>query len=148
MLYDVLDQMLGYTELSFEKRDIDAAYRIEPLVQLSDEIINTLKGNHLKRMAAGVCNVYADAGFTNLLGEMKRITGACSNVGVATVVRVRPELADHEHYYYTYLHSGSDENFNRSYNEAHEMYYARLRKIENADPILRTEIELPVSATD
>ena len=148
VLYDVLDQMLGYTERSFEKRDIDAAYRIEPLVQLSDEIINTLKGNHLKRMAAGVCNVYADAGFTNLLGEMKRITGACSNVGVATVVRVRPELADHEHYYYTYLHSGSDENFNRSYNEAHEMYYARLRKIENADPILRTEIELPVSATD
>ena len=141
VLQDVLDRMLDDAERSFEKRDIDAAYRIEPLVQLANEMINTLKGNHLKRMAAGVCDIYADASFTNLLGEMKRIADGCSNIGVATVVRVRPELADQEHNYYTYLHSGSDENFNNFYNKAREKYYTRLKDIENADPFPQIEMD-------
>lgn len=141
VLQDVLDRMLDDAERSFEKRDIDAAYRIEPLVQLANEMINTLKGNHLKRMAAGVCDIYADASFTNLLGEMKRIADGCSNIGVATVVRVRPELADQEHNYYTYLHSGSDENFNNYYNKAREKYYTRLKDIENADPFPQIEMD-------
>ncbi len=148
VLQDVLDRMLDDAERSFEKRDIDAAYRIEPLVQLANEMINTLKGNHLKRMAAGVCNIYADASFTNILGEMKRIADGCSNIGVATVVRVRPELADQEHNYYTYLHSGSDETFNNSYNKAREKYYSRLKDIENADPIPQVEIEPAAAAVE
>lgn len=77
-------------------------------------------------MAAGACNPLADAAFTNLLAELKRIADACSNIGTATVVRVRPELAVNEHSYYESLHAGKDEVFNGRYKEAWKQYAGRL----------------------
>ena len=132
MLQDSIDAILIDTEQTFRKRDIQAAYRIEPQAQVAGEIITLLKRNHLQRLSRGECSIFADVTFTNLMVELKRIADVCSNVGVATVVRVRPELADHEHDYYAELHSGGDENFNREYEQAHERYFSRLHREESA----------------
>ena len=137
VLQDSIDAILVDTELTF--RDIRAAYRIEPQAQVAGEIITVLKRNHLQRLSRGECSIYADVTFTNLMVELKRIADVCSNVGVATVVRVRPELADHEHVYYAELHSGGDENFDEEYEQAHERYFSRLHReegaaVEPADP--------------
>ena len=60
----------------------------------------------------------------------------CSNVGVATMVRVHPELADHEHLYYERLHSGSDEAFNAAYDRARQRYFSLLQK-----PVPKPEVK-------
>ena len=132
VLEEAIVSILDDAELAFRNRDVDAAYRIEPQVQVAGELIAQLKRNHLKRMSSGICNVYADTGFTNLMVELKRIADVCSNVGVATVVRVRPELADHEHLYYESLHSGDNDNFNRAYKEYYERYFSRLHHDSSA----------------
>ena len=139
VLQDSIDAILVDTELTFRKRDIRAAYRIEPQAQVAGEIITVLKRNHLQRLSRGECSIYADVTFTNLMVELQRIADVCSNVGVATVGRVRPELADHEHVYYAELHSGGDENFDEEYEQAHERYFSRLHReegaaVEPADP--------------
>ena len=132
VLEDAIVSILDDAELAFRNRDLDAAYRIEPQVQVAGELIAQLKKNHLKRMSSGICNVYADTGFTNLMVELKRIADVCSNVGVATVVRVRPELADHEHLYYESLHSGDNMNFNNAYREYYDRYFSRLHGASDA----------------
>ncbi len=129
---EIIDDILTDTELAFRKRDLTAAYRIEPQVQVAGEIIAVLKHNHLQRLSRGVCNIYADVSYTNLMVELKRIADVCSNVGVATVVRVRPELADHEHMYYAELHSGGNERFDGEYSRVHESFFSRLRREESA----------------
>ena len=134
VLREVSLKILDETEQTFRKRDLDAARRIEPLVQVSGELITVLKHNHLQRMSTGECNVYADAGFTNLMVEFLRIASVCSNVGVATVVRANPELADHEHLYYDQLHSGSDEEFNTAYEQARSRYFSLLAQESSAPP--------------
>ncbi len=126
VLESLIMNILDETEQTFSKRDVDAAARIEPLVQVAGDLITVLRGNHLKRMSTGECNVFADSAFTDLLVEFQRISGVCSNVGVATVVRVQPELADHEHRYYEHLHAGGDESFNAAYDRAHRRYFALL----------------------
>ena len=120
--------VLDEAEQTFRKRDVDAAMRIEPLVQVISELIANLKGNHLKRMSRGECNVYADNTFSDLMMEFRRIANGCSNVGVATVVRVNPELADHEHLYYEKLHEGGDDTFDAAYERAHERFFSLLQK--------------------
>ena len=130
VLEEAIKAILDDADLSFRKRDVDAAYRIEPQVLVAGEIISQLKRNHLKRMSSGICNVYADAIFANLMIELKRIADVCSNVGVATVVRVRPELADHVHLYYESLHQGGNENFDAEYGRDYEKYFAQLKMIE------------------
>jgi phosphate:Na+ symporter len=128
VLEDATISILNETEQTFRKRDVDAAMRIEPLVQVISELVVHLKGSHLKRMSRGECNVYADSTFSNLLMEFRRIASGCSNVGVATMVRVNPELAEHEHLYYERLHQGGDETFNAAYERAHSRFFSLLPK--------------------
>ena len=116
-------------ELAFAKRNLDAAYYIEPLDEVVKDVISLMKEKHLQRMAAGHCDPLVDADFTNVLGDMTRISALCSNVGEAVVIRVRPELAEHEHDYFAELHSGRNENFNKAYNQAYSDYMGQLSRI-------------------
>ena len=136
VLESALMNILDETEQTFRKRDVDAAERIEPLVQVTAELIALLKRNHLKRMSTGECNVFADATFSDLMVEFHRIGDVCSNVGIATMVRVHPELADHEHLYFERLHAGDDKAFNAAYDRAHQRYFSLLQKPapEKAEP--------------
>ena len=129
----VLEKSLGHildlTEEAFRKRSIKAAYEIEPNAQAAREIVSALKKRHMERMRAGQCHMYANASFTMLMGDMSRISATCSNVGVATVVRVRPALADHEHLYYENMRSGEDKEYNAIFDAAHDLYFGELAQI-------------------
>ena len=125
-----LRQILENTEVTFRERDENAARAIEPLVQIVNELNTVLRRNHLRRLSLGQCSMHADIGFTNLCVEFRRIAAVCSNVGVATVVRIHPELADHEHLYFERLHNGDDAEFRKTYEAAYAIYFSRLAEEE------------------
>lgn len=132
VIEEAVSDILDETRLAFEKRDVKAAARIEPLTQVLGDLIMLLRRNHLKRMSTGECKTYADTTFTDLMVEFQRIGDVCSNVGVAIVVRVHPELADHEHLYFEKLHGGSDADFNAEYDLAYKRFSSMLKK---PDPV-------------
>ena len=129
---DALREILELTEKAFHSRNEKAARKIEPLVQIVNELNTALRRNHLRRLSLGRCSIYADSSFSNLGVEFRRIAAVCSNVGVATVVRLHPELADHEHLYFESLHNGTDAEFNAAYEAAHARYFRRLEESEQA----------------
>ena len=126
ILKRLTDDILDLADKTFRRRNVEAARQIEPLVQVAGDLISRLKTNHLKRMASGECSIYADADFTNLMVAFKRIAAICSNVGVATMVRVKPELADHEHDYYESLHEGGDETFDAALRSARDRWFSEI----------------------
>lgn len=128
VLQELIDRILDYTHDAFEKRDVSAARHIEPLEEVVDDMVGILNANHLKRLREGVCGVYAGTEFLNLLSEIERISDICSNVGVATVARVQPEMQHQVHDYISMLHSGRDEEFNHEYQEAHDWYFGLLKE--------------------
>ena len=121
----LLDRILDETALAFGKRDIDAAYRIQPLRKLTADMISELKESHLARMGTGECNVFHDPNYENLLSDMMRIADVSSNVGEAVIVRVRPEIASQEHSYFADLRH-EDANYDRVYKEAHDYFHSML----------------------
>jgi len=129
VLEDLLKDILDRAEQAFEKRDVDAAFSIEPLQQVASEMVNKLKRHHLDRMGRGECDIYVDSNFENLMSDMQRIADVSTNIGEAIMIRVHPELADNGHVYFTRLRSGKDERFNTAYNEAYEKYSDRFRKV-------------------
>ena len=145
VLESALLHILDETEQTFRKRDVDAARRIEPLVQVVGELIALLKRNHLKRMSTGECNVYADATFSDLMVEFHRIGDVCSNVGIATVVRVHPELADHEHLYFERLHAGGDKAFDTAFEKARQRYFSLLQKREETAEVKAEPLKAPAA---
>ena len=131
---DALREILDLTDHAFRLRDEDDARRIEPLVQIVNELNTVLRRNHLRRMSLGRCSVFADSSFSNLGVEFRRIAAVCSNVGVATVVRIHPALADHEHLYFESMHNGSNAEFNAAYEAAHARYFPKLEGSEHTEP--------------
>lgn len=127
VLMKLLDQVLDETMLAFGKRDIEAAYRIQPLRKVTADMVSELKESHLARMGRGDCNVFLDPNFENLLSDMTRIADVSSNVGEAVIVRVRPEIASKEHSYFNEL-SHDDEQYSRCYKEASRKYFGMLPK--------------------
>ncbi len=130
VLEEATDNILDETDATFRRRDVEAAARIEPLVQVINDLASQIKKNHLKRLGSGECSVESDAIFTDLIAEFRRIASICSNVGVATAVRVDPSLADHEHLYFENIRKGNDEKFRREYQIAHNRYFSLLKKDE------------------
>lgn len=126
VLFGLISRILEYTGSAFRSLDIDAAYRIEPLEEVADELCSAFKVNHLNRMGTGECNLYADTNFMNLLSSAQHIASSCTNIGEATVIRVRPELATREHNYFEALRSGTDEGYNEAYREARAEYFGML----------------------
>ena len=126
VLESAVFQVLDESEHTFRRRDIVTARQIEPLVQVIKDLIVVLKQNHLKRIRTGECSVLSNSTYSDLLIEFQRIGDVCSNVGIATIVRVHPELADHEHLYFDRLHEGGDEIFDAAYQRTHQRYFALL----------------------
>jgi len=124
----LLNSIMDYTKRAFEKRDMDAASHIEPLEGVMDDLTNTLHDNHLKRLREGKCSVRAGIMFLEILTNAGRISDTCSNVGIATIVRVHPERAQLAHSYISSLHQGDDEKYNAEYQKAHELYFSQLAK--------------------
>ena len=130
VLRELLTTVLDYTDLTFRKCNVEAARHIEPLEEVVDDMVELLKGNHMERLQKGECSVFSGTEFLNLLTEVEHISDVCSNVGIATVARVTPQMKHQIHDYLSTLHSGNDELFNREYKEARERYFRLLGKEE------------------
>lgn len=124
---DLLNKIFNYTTSAYEKRDVAAARHIEPLEEVMDDMINALHDNHLARLRTGTCTIHAGTVFLDILNNIERISDVCSNIGIAVIARVNPEVANLAHSYISSLHKGSDENYNREYEAAHEEFFGRLK---------------------
>ena len=124
----LLDEILDYTSLAFEKRDMAAARHIEPLEDVMDDMVNKLHDNHLTRLRLGLCSTQNGILFLDVLSNLERISDTCSNIGISVVARVNPELASLAHNYVSSLHQGGDEQFNREYQDAHNKYFSLLEE--------------------
>lgn len=126
---NLINRILDYGFQAFKKRDEGAARHIEPLEEVVDDMVSTLKDNHLDRLREGKCSIFAGTEFLNMLSDVERISDICSNIGVATVARTEPELKHQVHNYMSQLHAGGDENFNREYQQAHDEYFLLLGSV-------------------
>ncbi len=123
---EILDKIMDYSRHAFEKRDVEAARHIEPLEEVVDDLVYAMKEDHLKRLRGGQCHIMVDNNFLNVLSNIERISDVCSNIGIAVVARVEPELAQEAHKYISRLHQGKDEAFNKEYHEAHDYFFNKL----------------------
>jgi phosphate:Na+ symporter len=133
VLRKLIGRILTLAESAFVKRDEEAANHIEPLEEVVDDMVATLKEFHIDRLREGKCGVDTGTFFLNLLAEIERISDVCSNIGISTLTRVHPDLANRTHEYSSSLHRGSDERFNSEYHAAHDEYFALLRAANGSD---------------
>ena len=130
VLRDALEEILGYAYQSFTALDMRAARRIEPVEEVVDDLVATLRSNHIKRVRDGKCSTVTGLTFLDALVNIERISDQCSNLGVYTLSQSDSSIMSNHHEYIHQLHQGKNEEFNRKYNEARDKYFGALAKAE------------------
>lgn len=84
-LYSAIEEILERTVVAFNHNDIELAKTVEPLEEVIDDLVLTIKDNQITRMQSG--NATVELGFilTDLLTNLERISDHCSNVAVAII---------------------------------------------------------------
>ena len=134
ILQELIEDILNDAEKAFSERDEKSASVIEPKVHVVNDLINQMTQNHFSRMSDGRCSLLADAVFSNLMAEYKRVAGTCSNTGMATLVRIHPELASREHLFLETLDENGSAEYKAVLNQTHRAYFDRLNAVE-AEPV-------------
>ena len=135
ILQELINDLLDDAEKAFVESSEEAASAIEPKVHVVNDLIGEMTRNHFNRMSAGECSLLADAIFSNLMAEYKRVAGTCSNTGMATLVRIHPELASREHLFLETLDKTGDNGYRTILEETHRKYFDQLRRAEAGNEI-------------
>ncbi len=130
IMRDAVEEILNYACRAITELDMDAARRIEPLEEVVDDLVATLRKKHIQRLHSGICTTYAGLNFLDILMNLERVSDQCSNIGLFTLSLQDPLVLKSHHDYTRYLHSGKDEFFNEAFAANHALYFGRLEKME------------------
>ena len=131
VLTEALGEILDYTYSAFGATDYEAARKIEPVEEVVDDLVATLRTNHIHRVRDERCTIYAGLTFLDILVNVERIADQCSNVGVFTLSMSDKHIMNNHHDYIHELHQGKDPVFNHAYQETHDKYFGELERIKN-----------------
>ena len=82
-------------------------------------------------MAQGKCNIQVDTHYMNILSAFKNACEICSNVALATIIRIKPEIASEKHEYILSLKTGQNEQFNELYEKEFRNYNDKLSQLKS-----------------
>lgn len=130
VLKEALEEIIDYSYRAFAATDNQAARCIEPVEEVVDDLVATLRSNHIRRLRDGQCTVYAGLTFLDILVNIERIADQCSNIGVYTLSMFDKNIMNNHHDYIHELHQGNDPFFNESYQKTHDKYFGMLTQEE------------------
>ena len=97
---------------AFIDRDSAQAKQVEPLEQVVDYLCGEIKARHIVRLQQGTCSVESGMQFTDVLGDLERISDHCSNVAAAVIELDMGQYDTHQ--YLGYL-KHNNEDFRQLY---------------------------------
>ena len=95
VLCAALSEILTITLRAFADNSTEAAYDVEPLEQVIDELKTALRDRHIVRLKNGDCTVEAGFIWADLLTNMERTSDHCSNIAVCIIDAGRHDMNAH-----------------------------------------------------
>ncbi len=94
-LLTVTEEIIRMTVQAFTEDNQEAAYRIAPLEEITDNMCDQYKLNHIDRIKNGICEYEHGFIFNDMLTDLERISDHCSNIGLA--VRMKHDEISDQH---------------------------------------------------
>ena len=119
VLTRAVDEILELSFNAFCSNDLEAAYRVEPLEQVIDDLKEKLRIHHILRLQQGNCSIETGFVWSDLLTALERIGDHCSNIAGCVV-----DLAHHNMNMHEALRSArvENENFGQQYKDYAKKY--------------------------
>lgn len=96
VISDAVSEILDLALTAFLDNDLNAAYTVEPLEQVTDGLKEKLRTHHILRLQQGDCSI--DAGFiwSDLLTNLERTADHCSNIAGSMIDLANNNMNIHE----------------------------------------------------
>ncbi len=120
VLTAAITEIMNITINAFSTSDLDKASYVEPLEQVIDELIATIKSNHIIRLQHGNCTIELGFVLSDLLTNYERISDHCSNIAVAQIEVSQNCFDTHE--YLNSIKTMDNQNFKLRFNQYREKY--------------------------
>jgi len=115
ILKNAVTEILDLATTAYVNRDIEMAERVEPLEQVIDELVASIKDKHIERLQAGNCSIEMGFILSDLLTNYERISDHCSNIAIS-IIEVNKNAMD-AHKYLKHIKFSSDE-----YKDSYDQY--------------------------
>ncbi len=107
VLVKAVDEIIALSFRAFRDNDLLAAYQVEPLEQVIDDLKEKLRIHHILRLQQGSCSIETGFVWSDLLNSLERIGDHCSNIAGCVV-----DMAHHDRNTHEALRSARVENEN------------------------------------
>ena len=114
-------RILEITINAFLDNDVAAAYRVEPLEELIDNLCDEMKLHHIDRLQTGECTLNHGFAFNDLLTNCERVSDHCSNIAVAMIELESDSFDTHE--YLSSIKEMKSDTYERYYEEYSQQYH-------------------------
>ena len=118
-LTDALEEILTIATEAYCTNNVKRAYRVEPLEEVIDDLVATIKSNHITRLTAGECDIEKGFILNDFLNNFERVSDHCSNIAVTII-----ELSNNRFDTHRYIHSVAynTEGFREDYKRYSDKY--------------------------
>ena len=108
VMRSAIDEILVLTEEAFLTNNVEKALLIEPLEQVVDDLRDTIKLNHVRRLQKSECTIEHGFILSDLLTNLERVSDHCSNIGGCVVEISSSESLDLHSYLANLKRGNSD----------------------------------------
>lgn len=91
-----INEIVDLSLKAFGNKDVQAAYNIEPLEQVIDDLKEQMRTRHIHRMQQGDCSIEVGFVWSDLLTNLERTSDHCSNIGGCIIDTAQHTLNIHE----------------------------------------------------
>ena len=115
VLIDAINEILHLTFEAYSSTDPLLATKVEPLEQVIDGLIATVKARHIDRLQTGKCTIELGLVLSDILNNLERISDHCSNIAVAIIEVDHGEMDTHK--YLNRIKYGGNASFSEHFDE-------------------------------
>ncbi|MBQ4281872.1 MAG: Na/Pi cotransporter family protein, partial [Spirochaetales bacterium] len=104
---------------AFLNKDLDSAFKVEPLEQVVDYLKEEIRTRHISRLQRGMCSIEAGFVLNDMLASMERVSDHCSNIAGCVIdagmnnLNLHATLKDYKH---------NSQRFNKAFESFMDQY--------------------------
>lgn len=129
VLFSAAGKAVDVAYRAFNESDVLISRNVEPVEEVVDDIVETLKKRHYARLKKGGCDPQSGIPFTDVISNCERISDQCSNIAIYVMGLENEYIHFNEHDYIKRVHSGETGDFKRLYENEREIYIGKLNEI-------------------
>jgi len=96
VIVSAVNEIMELSFSAFIGHDLEAAYRVEPLEEVIDDLKEQMRTRHIQRLQQGVCSIETGFIWSDLLTGLERTSDHCSNIAGCVIDLHNHDMNTHE----------------------------------------------------